>query len=188
MSNRPKPTAQKLAEGNRGHRKIEGDDFVPDQVMPETPRGMSRGALREWRLMGKILFGKGVLTQVDKMAFKAYCEHAAQSEIAFIKFNKHGAVIDTFAMDKNENRVFLRSDINPWYKVWLEEQKAMKAFLIEFGLTPASRSRLKLPEKPKEDEFDKLMNKNKPVGFQAPSFTPRPGTDIANSITTPEVK
>ncbi len=187
MSNRPKPTAVKIAEGNRGHRKIEGDDFVPDQVMPETPRGMSRGALREWRRMGKILFAKGVLTQVDGMAFKAYCEHAAQSEIAFIKFNERGAVVDVFAMDKKGNQVFLHSEVNPWYKVFLEEQKAMKAFLIEFGLTPASRSRLKLPEKPKEDEFDKLMNRNRPVGFQTPVFTPKPGTDIANS-TTNEVK
>ena len=191
MSNRPKPTAVKLAEGNRGHRPIEGDDFQPEHIMPETPKGMSRGALREWRRMSKVLFNSGVLTQVDGKALRTYCEKADLVERAQKRILETGTeVISVYAMNKEGEQVFLRQEINPWYKVLADAEKIMKAFLIEFGLTPASRSRLKLPKKPEDDEIDKLLGKGKGKsvpGFTQPTRPAQPGTEAVNKSGMPEV-
>lgn len=179
MSNRPKPTATKLAEGNRGHRKIEGDDFQPERVKPEMPKGLSPVARREWKYMSRVLFDNGVLTGVDRQCLATYCEAVAKKERANKEMQASGGeVIAVYMTGKDGERLFLRMETNPWWKVWVEACKMEKACLVEFGLTPASRSRLKLPTKPKEDEFDKVMGKRTPrtpvVGFQHSEPEPAP--------------
>lgn len=179
---RPLPTETKIAEGNRGHRTIEADDFQPERRMPEMPKGLSRSAKREWYRLGRVLFDSGVLTEVDGKSLAAYCEAFAQAEEALRDIKVHGQVTSFFALDKETGQlimydgkpVFTRRDINPSVRIWLEASKLMKSFLIEFGLTPASRSKLKLPKKDDGDELDALMGKGKPntprppVGFQIP--------------------
>ena len=41
--------------------------------------------------------------------------------------------------------------INPWVTVQNKAMEQMKGFLIEFGMTPSSRSRISISEKPEED-------------------------------------
>lgn len=177
---RPLPTATRIAEGEsvtrgRGHsRPIEGDDIQPDHVMPEMPKGMSKSARREWRRMSKILFRMGVLTEIDGKALAAYCEAYAQAEIALRDVAVNGQVTEIFArvketgevLEYNGKPVFERRDRNPSMAIYTECSKLMKTFLIEFGLTPASRSKLKLPVKQKEDELEKMMNSGRRLGFQ----------------------
>jgi hypothetical protein len=45
---------------------------------------------------------------------------------------------------KDGERVFLSIEKNPWWSVWVDACKLEKAFLIEFGLTPASRRNVKI--------------------------------------------
>jgi integrase len=45
---------------------------------------------------------------------------------------------------KDGERVFLSIKKNPWWSVWVDACKLEKAFLIEFGLTPASRRNVKI--------------------------------------------
>lgn len=175
---RPLPTKTRIEQGEsskrgRGHsRPIEGDDFVPDHIMPEMPKGLARVAKREWYFMSRILFDKGVVTEVDRQALATYCESVATKEEAQRELIKTGGKVISTYMEKDGDRLFLKMETNPWWKIWKEAVATERAYLIEFGLTPASRSRLKLPTKPKEDEFDKLMG-NRParpaVGFQIPA-------------------
>jgi phage terminase small subunit len=58
-------------------------------------------------------------------------------------------------VNKDGNVVGYKNKQAPWFAIKYVALKTMKAFLIEYGLTPASRTRLKIaqaPEKP-EDEF-----------------------------------
>lgn len=191
MSQRPKPTSQKIAEGNRGHRPIEGDDFQPPAIAPELPRGLSRAARREWHRMVRMLMSQGVLTEVDGKALAAYCESFAQAEVALKHIQSVGQVVDVNVLGKDGEVIRLRIEKNPSWAIWIEAIKAMKAFLIEFGLTPASRSKLKLPKKPEEDEIDKLLGRGKGKsvpGFTQPTPPAQPGTEAVNKSGKPEVQ
>jgi len=45
----------------------------------------------------------------------------------------------------------------------------MKSYLIEFGLTPASRTKLKIAPKPVEDPMAKFLNENGAANPTGPS-------------------
>jgi P27 family predicted phage terminase small subunit len=173
MSNRPKPTAVKLAEGNRGHRPLEGDDFQPEHIMPEMPKELrrSKAGRREWNIMSRILFERNVLTVVDGKALAAYCWTYARWEEASALIDLHGQVVPKKAVTKDGEEIILELQANPACALADKWLNRMKSYLIEFGLTPASRGKLKLPVKPKEDEFDKVMgHRPRPtVGFQVPA-------------------
>jgi P27 family predicted phage terminase small subunit len=166
---RPLPTQTRISEGNRGHRPIIGDDVEPTADAPEMPKGLSRVARREFRFMCHALRDLGVLTVVDGRALAAYCEAFSQKGKALKELNRLGAAIETYAIDKNGQRVFLRIEKNPWWSIWVEACKLEKAFLIEFGLTPASRRNLKIAFKPEEDELDRIMAKSTRSAPEQPS-------------------
>jgi P27 family predicted phage terminase small subunit len=129
------------------------------------PKGLSRVARREFRFMCHALLELGLLTVVDGRALAVYCEAFAQKQKARKELDRRGAAIEIYGLDKSGQRVFLRIEKNPWWSVWVDACKLEKSFLIEFGLTPASRRNLKITIKPKEDEFDRLMAKRKFVAF-----------------------
>jgi P27 family predicted phage terminase small subunit len=136
-----------------------GDDVQPTADAPEMPKGLSRVARREFRFMCEALLNMGLLTIADGSALAVYCEAVAQKEKALKELNRLGAAIETYGIDKNGERVFLGVKKNPWWSVWIDACKLEKAFLIEFGLTPASRRNLKVTIKTKEDiELEKFMH------------------------------
>jgi len=154
---RPLPTESRKLGGNAGHRPIIGDDVQPTADAPEMPKGLSRAARREFHFMCQALLDLGLLTVVDGRALGAYCEAFAQKQKALKELNRLGAVTETYGMNKSGERVFLKFQKNPWFSAWVDACKLEKAFLIEFGLTPASRRNLKITPKPKEDEFDRAF-------------------------------
>jgi P27 family predicted phage terminase small subunit len=181
---RPLPTAVRQEQGEsatrgRGHsRPIEGDDFQPDQTVPEMPKHLGKVGRREWNFMSRVLAEHGVITEVDRQSLATYCEAVDAKEEAQKQLKLTGGRVIATYMEKDGERLFLKMDTNPWWKVWREAVVVEKAYLIEFGLTPASRSRLKLPTKKKETELEKLMARRKNrVGFQAPAALPPAAPD-----------
>ena len=141
---RPLPTQIRILGGNAGHRPIIGDDIQPTAGPPEMPKGLSRLARREFRFLRRALHSLGVLTVVDGSALASYCEAFAQKQKALKELERLGAAIETYSINKDGERVFLGIKKNPWWSVWVDACKLEKAFLIEFGLTPASRRKLKI--------------------------------------------
>jgi P27 family predicted phage terminase small subunit len=179
---RPKPTQIKILEGNPGKRKIEADDLQPEAGIPEMPKGMTFAAQREWKFMCEALIELGVLTRVDGKALAAYCECYARWEEANKLITEYGQVIQVKFQDNEGNVIIGDLKANPACKLsdmWLNR---MKSYLIEFGLTPATRSKLKLTPKPEVDEFDEIMNRTRrsPVGFQIPQAEERPSVELVN--------
>src|SRR5580704_5979761 len=101
---RPKPTQLKILEGNRGHRRIVGDDFQPEPGVPEMPKGLSRAARREFRFMSRVLLDRGLLTIVDGKALAAYCQAYAFAEVALRDIEKHGQPVNVLALDKKTGK------------------------------------------------------------------------------------
>ncbi len=88
--------------------------------------------------------------------------------------HQHGQVCPVPIVVKDV-QIGTRWEKNPSWSIYREAAALMKMFLIEYGLTPASRSRLKLNLKPKEDEFSKFMKRPQTnLGF-APTTPADPG-------------
>jgi P27 family predicted phage terminase small subunit len=49
--------------------------------------------------------------------------------------------------------------VNPWFQVSTQAMKQMKAFASEFGLTPASRSRIDMGQASEDDEFTAFLQR-----------------------------
>lgn len=142
------------------------------------PKHLGKVGRREWHIMTRALLEHGVITKVDRQALATYCEAVDAKEEAQRKCRETGGRVIATYMERDGERLFLKMETNPWWKIWKESVTVEKAYLIEFGLTPASRSRLKLPKKEKKSELEKLRERGT-VGFTPPPTPepPMPGTD-----------
>jgi P27 family predicted phage terminase small subunit len=143
-----KPTAVKELQGNAGHRKPNADEPKPELGTPEKPKGMSKAASREWDRIVPALMSLGVLTVVDGKALAGYCDAYAYWELARKEMDDHGLVVEEPILNKEGDEIGEKLKANPAVSIYATMGKLMKSFLVEFGLTPASRSKLKV-EKPK---------------------------------------
>ena len=134
-----KPTALKRLEGNPGKRKLNDREPQPGPGRPEMPPGLSRIARQEWKQIVPRLEQMGVLTTVDGKALAAYCSTYAQWMQAEKNIAKYGLVTAIVDPD-GTGLVVLKA--NPAVKIKSESLRLMRAFLSDFGLTPASRARL----------------------------------------------
>ncbi len=111
------------------------------------PRGMSYAARREWRIMSAHLLKLGVLSVIDGKALAMYCASYSDWEEADRECKKKGS---WHQVDGAFGPVW---KLAPWFNARCICAKMMKSFLIEFGMTPASRSKLKVEHKPEVPEF-----------------------------------
>lgn len=76
----PKPTALKIAEGNRGKRTpnpAEPKPSVLDRI-PKPPRGLNADGAAEWKRIAHQLQELGLLTELDLSSLTAYCASYAR--------------------------------------------------------------------------------------------------------------
>lgn len=161
---RPKPTAMKKLAGNPGRRPLNASEPEPEAVMPEMPKGMGHIANREWRWLAPALLEVGCITKVDGKSFAEYCKAVAMSETYYREALREPMVEEPI-FGKDGVEVGSKIKVNPAMAAYVSASKLAKTYLIEFGLTPASRSKLHI-DKPKEiDPFEEAMGKRgmKPI-------------------------
>ena len=146
---RPKPTALKLLAGNPGKRKLNKKEPKPRRSLPQCPRQLGSTAKTEWKRTARELSKLGLLSTIDRAALAAYCASWARWIEAEEKLRKHGTIV------KSPNGFPVQS---PYLAVANGAMKAMTRLLIEFGMSPSSRSAveaLPLPSDPaKKFPFD----------------------------------
>lgn len=145
---RPKPTALKLAQGNPGKRSLNANEPKPDGV-PKCPTHLDDGAKREWKRISAELVSLGLLTSVDRAALAAYCASWSRWVDADTNVQKFGAVI------KSPKSGFPIA--NPYVSIANTSLDLMRKFLVEFGMTPASRSRIQVAPVSDADPFETFM-------------------------------
>lgn len=153
---RPKPTALKLAQGNPGKRKLNELEPTPEVVDPLVPEYLSKPARRWWEMLSPMLYRLKVLTEADQLALALLCEQAAQADEATKILRKGGIMVKKQLYDRGGKKVGTVPVINPAFKVQLESMKQLKAFLTEFGITPASRSKVTKMVQPEQLKRDPL--------------------------------
>ena len=104
-------------------------------------------AKTEWKRLAKILSEMGVLTEVDRTAFAAYCQSYARWKEAQEHINAEGATYET------ENGM---QRPNPYVAICNTEQRLMMSAASEFGLTPSARSRIMAASGVNKDDVDEM--------------------------------
>jgi len=144
----PKPRALEVLQGNPGKRALPKNEPRPQVHCPHRPQWLVGEARKEWERIAPELRRLGLLTTVDRAALAAYCQNYARWVKAeeFLSKNEWTSVTD-------KGYIQQRPEIGIAHKA----MALMKAFCQEFGLTPASRTRIAVPEPPKADPFEEWL-------------------------------
>lgn len=153
MRGRPrKPTAQKALTGTLRKHRTPKNEPKPAVEEPTCPAWLDAEAKREWRRVVPYLLRIGLLSQIDRSALAAYCQNFARWYRAEKLLEEHGLVMITpqgFEMQRPEVGIANGA------------MKQMHKFMVEFGMTPAARSRINVGtgEEKGEDPWDELARR-----------------------------
>ncbi len=144
---KPKPTALRKLEGNPGKRAINAREPQPPKGVPECPEFLDDEARAEWFRVAHVLAEMRLLTPVDRSALAAYCTAYSRWVSAEKQVKKYGTVVKALS-----SGLPMKS---PYLTVADQAMEAMRKLMVEFGLTPSSRSRIRLPDdRSGADELD----------------------------------
>lgn len=150
---RPLPSRVKQARGNPGKRELNRAEPQPRAGRPTRPGWLAEEAKREWARIVPELEELGLLTVVDRAALSGYCQWWARYRQAEEALERDGPVVEIMT------RGGPMQVQSPWVSLSKQASEACRRFLVEFGLTPASRSRLKVQKPQPEDPVLRLLGR-----------------------------
>lgn len=138
-----KPTKTKQLEGTyRKDRSVNEPEPAP--CIPIPPDCLDDIAIAEWRRIAPQLYELGLLSEIDMAALAGYCQ-------SFSLWNRESKLL------KEESAVAVMESgnvvQNPRIGVVNRALDQMRKFLVEFGMTPSSRSGVRASIKPKGNRF-----------------------------------
>ena len=146
MARRPKSANLKLVTGNPGKRhKRKKRHPEPRHVIPSPPEHLSGRALVIWGSMVVILDRMQVLTEADGLALAQLCETASEVEELRAEIAKTGRIQRV----KTTSGGYMKRH-HPAVKMLQDADRRLKGWLLEFGLTPAARSRVEVRFEPED--------------------------------------
>ena len=138
---KPTPTALRLLRGNPGKRPLNAQEPQPLAATPDCPEHLDAAAALEWVRIVPELETLGLLTLIDRAALAAYCQ-------AYSRWQAAEAIIATEGLTTlNLKTGCVRA--HPAVSIAKESMRLVREFMSEFGLSPASRTRLKVEPKQK---------------------------------------
>jgi P27 family predicted phage terminase small subunit len=148
MATRPKPTRLRILEGNRSKTPLPKNEPMPPVVAPACPAWVRGEAKREWTRMVAALLPLGMVTAIDGSALAHYCDLHAKAvgiakEMARPQFRYLIEECDTMIDAAGAGAQVVKARPNPLVRMSLQLKQQLRLYLIEFGLTPSSRSRVK---------------------------------------------
>ena len=145
---KPAPTRLKLLSGVRADR-INPAEPEPDPGLPDPPAVLGKVARAEWARMAPQLHAMGILSRVDGQALAIYCTHYERWAEAEAQVRKFGLLVPTAGGSVKAS---------PYLAIAAAAMRDMMRILAEFGCTPSSRSRVRLPDVAEpEDEIDAFL-------------------------------
>lgn len=131
----PKPTALRELEGNPSNRPLPENEpkAPPAPKAAQPPKHLCKHSKAEWKRLYPILRACGLMSANDLTAFAVYCSLYGRWVKAEEELAKSTALLKT-----PNGHV----QPNPWITIARQTAELMKAYLIEFGMTPAARSRI----------------------------------------------
>lgn len=148
---KPKPKYLKLLEGEPNKRRINHDEPMPHPNAPKMPKWLSKEGRTEWRRLAPELESLGILTGIDMAMFASYC--AAYGKLVWaenqIKENrkkneKAGGMITQTSTGAYQT--------SPYVWIYNKALEQIRSFGSEFGLSPSSRTKIKVIKPDKEED------------------------------------
>lgn len=137
---KPQPTALKLL---RGIPASNHDEPMPEVAIPDCPDHLDDAARAEWDRLVPELASLGMLTRIDRAALAAYCQAWSRWEHAERQVQEMGLIV------KSPNGYPCQ---NPYLSIANKAVSQVKTFAAELGLTPSSRSKVKVKPRPTSGE------------------------------------
>lgn len=139
----------------------------PPRGRPEPPKALEGEATEEWDRMIARLELSGALSKVDDAALYQYVRLFAETEQASVSREEANASVQILEENigglKGPDLVAAFQEIGKMrrleasYATQIRQGRmAIRQYLVEFGLTPAARSRVKLPPKPQASKADQF--------------------------------
>lgn len=158
----PKPTRLRILNGNASRRPLNADEPRPAEREPEQPAWLTGEAKTEWARIVPELKLLRLLTVVDRAALTAYCQAWAELAECTRLLEQEGRIFYEPVIGKKKNKkgvetlevVGNKVKAHPICRLQRDAFARVKAFLGEFGLSPASRSKVQAP--PAEEKLDPL--------------------------------
>ena len=135
------PTRLKLLKGTLEPGRLNLNEPQPEIKLPKPPEELGPKGRQEWRRVGRQLLTLGIVSELDRPALALYCK-------AWERWSEAEAQLKEFGIMLIRNEFPVQS---PYLKIATEAMVQMRALLIEFGMTPASRSRVS-GKTPKADD------------------------------------
>ena len=157
---KPTPSKIRVLRGNPGKRPLPRNEPEPRQGIPDCPSHLSAEAKREWMRIVPELVACGLLTYADRAALAAYCQTYGRWVEAETALAKDGPVVKTALQKDKEGNVVGGGNIiqNPYLPVANKAMELMHKFLIEFGMTPSSRSRVSAQGEGRQDKLEAFLS------------------------------
>ncbi|NPT36242.1 phage terminase small subunit P27 family [Paraburkholderia xenovorans] len=147
---RPKPTHLKVVEGNPGKRALNKKEPKPRREVPSPPAHLSDTGRMAWGRLTVLLDRMGVLTEADSYALERLCSCYCELLKFQFQLEREG---ETYAVHNQLGEVLIKA--HPAQAMLADADRRFKGYLIEFGLTPAARSKVEV-KKDDDDTKDPL--------------------------------
>lgn len=139
----PEPTRLRVLKGNPSRRPLPEGEVMPAVGMPPMPDFLQLEAKRVWRAIAPKLLRLRLLTEIDGVAFGAYCLAVAQLRTAQAILDVKGFTVTTPSGYKQQR---------PEVAIVRSSLMLIERYSAHFGLTPAARARITLPESGGEED------------------------------------
>lgn len=144
-----KPTHLKVVTGNPGKRPLK-EDLLPPVEIPSAPACLSRDAADIWLTTTMELAKLGIIARIDVHQIAAYCNIVSRMQKAQAVLDEHDLIYET-----HSEKTGTMFRVRPELKIIQDCEKLLARYAAEFGMTAASRTKLKgdprQPELPLDD-------------------------------------
>ncbi len=141
---KPLPSNVVRLRGNPGKRKLNDAEPRPGPATPTCPGYLGAEARKEWRRLSRELAALGLLTGLDRGPLAAYCQAHALWVEAVTSIERYGTMV------KSPNGYPVPS---PYVAVANKQVEIMGRIAGEFGMTPSSRTRIRVGDRIPDDPF-----------------------------------
>jgi P27 family predicted phage terminase small subunit len=145
---KPLPSNVVRLRGNPGKRRLNDAEPRPVAKAPPCPDCLGEEARKEWQRLAKELAALGLLTGLDRNLLAAYCQAHALWVEAVASIGRYGTMV------KSPNGYPMQS---PYVAVANKQVDIMVRIAAELGMTPSSRTRIRVGDKPPEDPFEAFL-------------------------------
>lgn len=146
-----KPTALKVVQGTSRKGRENPDEPKPETKSLPCPTHLPAIAATEWDRIVPELVELGLLSAIDQVALEGYC-------ISYHRWREAEDVLDAegLTMLTPQNFEMQRPEVS----IANQARKQCLEFLREFGLSPASRGKVRAtPKSPAEDAMERLKRR-----------------------------